>query len=320
VYLIITIDVEAGPHLQSAEHVDRLIWGKFGEHHLGIGRMMQIAERFGRSLTFFLDYCETLYYPGEFERISRYVVDRGHDLQLHAHTQFVPEAFWKEQGVRTIHCGLDQYTDEHADILMEFLVNCATSMGGRQPVAFRGGAFRYNRSILDAMVRWQIPLSFNYNIKTPHQFNNHRNLGVFRWSNGVIEIPMSYTSIRNKLREFEFSSTSATDFGDQELVHDYLEQFRAEFGSNAVLVMLMHSWSFLYREKKEQGGFYYEFKDEQLAGNFGRFLGSLPSDVSVITASELDQLIKEGVIRVSASRSIEEVGPTQPTRSANSIV
>lgn len=305
--LIITIDVEAGPHLQSADHVDRLIWGKFGEHRLGIGRMMEIAERFGQKLTFFLDYCETLRWPGEFERISRVISERGHDIQLHAHTQFLTDVFWKERGLGPISCGMDQYPEQHAAILMEFLASCALTMAGKPAVAFRGGAFRYNRSILEAMGRCRIPLSFNYNIKTPSQCNNDRNRGVFRWSNGIIEVPMSYTNIRNKVREFEFSSTSSTDFADHDLVRDYMQQFFAEFGSHAVLVMLLHSWSFLYRVNQEKGGFHYEFKGHKLAETFERFLGSLPDDVRLITASELNQMIKDGAFSVEESRSVVEV-------------
>jgi hypothetical protein len=109
------------------------------------------------------------------------------------------------------------------------------------------------------------------------------------------------------LREFEFSSTSPTDFADQGLVRDYAEQFYTEFGSSAVLVMLMHSWSFLYQEKKGERAFYYEAKGGRLAETFAQFLGSLNHDVKVTTASELDELIKHGAFKVNASRSIEEV-------------
>lgn len=305
-HLLITIDVEAGPHLQSADHVARLIWGEFGKHRLGIGRMMDIAERYGRKLTFFLDFCETLQYPGAFERICREILAHGHDIQLHAHTQFLTESFWKERGLRQVHCGLDHYTRGHAEALMEFLVDCACSLGNKRPVAFRGGAFRYNSAILYAMARCRVPLSFNYNIKTRYQFNNHSNRGVFRWSNGIVEIPMSYTEIRGRMREFEFSSTSSTDFRDEELVRSYMEQFYSEFGNDAVLVMLMHSWSFLYREK-QPGGFYFEFKDERLAENFEHFLAGLPEDVTVTTASQLNQLIEEGLFKIPGSRSIAEV-------------
>lgn len=90
---------------------------------------------------------------------------------------------------------------------MEFLANCALTMGGKAAVAFRRGAFRYNQAVLEAMIENRLRLSFNYNIRSTHQFNHERNRGVFRWSNGIIEIPMSYTHIRDEMREFEFSNT-----------------------------------------------------------------------------------------------------------------
>jgi hypothetical protein len=305
--LVITIDVEAGPHLQSGDYVDRLVWGRFGAQPVGIGRMMEIADRLGKRLTFFVDFCEVLKYPGEFAHITRHILDHGHDLQLHAHTQFLTDAFWTQRGLPPIRLSLDRYDQAHANALMEFLVQSATSMGGRHPVAFRGGAFRYNRWILEAMVQHQVPLSFNYNLKTPHQSNNHHNVGLFRWSNGIIEVPMSYAEVRDKLREFEFSSTSATDFGDRDLVRDYMDKYYSEFGRNGILVMLMHSWSFLNRKKRGQNDFYYEYLDQNLAGNFERFLGSLPNDTDIITASELHEQVRQGTVSPGLSRSTAEL-------------
>lgn len=45
--VVISIDVEASPNVQSEAHVDRLIWGKFGGEEVGIRRMMEVADRYG---------------------------------------------------------------------------------------------------------------------------------------------------------------------------------------------------------------------------------------------------------------------------------
>jgi hypothetical protein len=87
------------------------------------------------------------------------------------------------------------------------------------------------------------------------------------------------------------SSTSSIDFGASGLAHEYVARFFAELSTKAILAVLMHSWSFLYREERP-GGFHYIYKDQRLVESFERFLGTLPQDVKVITASDLDQLIR----------------------------
>lgn len=125
--LIITIDLEAVPKGQSADHVNRLIWGRFGTQEVGIRRMMDIADQYGHKLAFFVDYCEAFLYLATFEAISAYIVARGHDQQLHAHPvpDILPDAFWTSRSFRPSKNALNEYTIETGDLLMRFLVQCA---------------------------------------------------------------------------------------------------------------------------------------------------------------------------------------------------
>jgi len=187
--LIITVDVEASPFRQSADHVERLIWGRFGGEELGIGRMMAIANRYKRPLAFFVDLCETPRYPGAFDEIAQAILGEGHDLQLHAHPEILPPDFWKDRKISPATSNLSVFGREQAFSLFEFLTDSALRVGQTRPVAFRGGGFRYNDSVLDAMAAYGVTLGFNYRYKATHQSNNSELLPAFRWSNGITNSP-----------------------------------------------------------------------------------------------------------------------------------
>jgi hypothetical protein len=185
--------------------------------------------------------------------------------------------------------------------LVKFLAESAMELGQPQPLAFRGGAFRYNEAILAAMAANKITLGFNYKYKSAHQSNSSENLPVFRWSNGITEFPMGLVEYRGGLRAFEFSSTSSLDFDDICNVHAYMERYFAEVGENAVLVMLMHSWSLL---SLNQGTGYFEYGGDGLAQRFEHFLATLPSDVDVITAAQAALLLERGICKPGAFRNV----------------
>src|SRR5262245_1470380 len=92
--LMITVDVEAQPSRAERNHVDRLIWGEFAEGRAGIGEMMDIADRHCIKTTMFLDYCEEHLYGNAIRDVAREIHRRGHDLQLHAHLDFLSRDWW----------------------------------------------------------------------------------------------------------------------------------------------------------------------------------------------------------------------------------
>jgi SAM-dependent methyltransferase len=303
--LVVTVDVEAQPARAAADHVDRLIWGRFGDRAAGLSEMIEFADRHAGKLTFFVDYCELPLYGDELRAVCAHIIDRGHELQLHAHPEFLPAAFWEARDLPPTRASLGGMSRMHADALMEFLVDAARNDGQPQPRAFRGGGFRFNGNVLDAMGMRNIPLSFNYNVARDYQRANEKNRRPFRWSNGVCEIPMSNLPFRDKVRAFEFSSSGSLDFGDLDGVYEYVDRFFAELGREAVLVMLLHSWSFLYRDD-ESGHF--EYRSDELLQRFGAFLAGLPRDVEIVTAGEIARRIEAGDVRLAGIRDVELVG------------
>ena len=51
-YVMITVDTEAQPQRASKNHVERLIYGRFGEEELGIGHMMDVADKYSKNFPY----------------------------------------------------------------------------------------------------------------------------------------------------------------------------------------------------------------------------------------------------------------------------
>src|SRR5262249_2982265 len=149
--LVITVDVEALPKRQPDQHVERLIWGRFDGHDAGMARMMEIAGGHGHPLTCFVDFCEVDLYGDLVGEAAREIAASGHDVQLHAHPDLLSDQFWVDRGLEPSRTSLTHYDEAHATALLAYLGEAAKSASGRALVAFRGGAFRFNRAILEAM-------------------------------------------------------------------------------------------------------------------------------------------------------------------------
>ena len=48
---------------------------------------MDVADEVGVKMVFFHEVLEKLKYGEEITRVARYIIDRGHDLQLHTHVE-----------------------------------------------------------------------------------------------------------------------------------------------------------------------------------------------------------------------------------------
>jgi SAM-dependent methyltransferase len=173
-------------------------------------------------------------------------------------------------------------------------------MGAPKPIGFRGGAFRFNHEILAAMAKRGITISFNYHTLASHQSNNAVNLPVFRWDNGIYEIPMSFIEYSGKLLAFDLNGE--IDFKDHKKVHTLIDKFYASSSNDNVLVMLMHSWSLLHRNKDT--GFY-EYLNDNLAASFDQFLSKLPSDMRIVTATDLNHELQSQNLKVDITREID---------------
>ena len=152
---ILTVDVEALPMRAPNDHVEKLIMGRYksGDLHggeWGIGRMMDIADKHNIQMTFFLDFAETELYGEEVTNVGKYIVSRGHDLQVHCHYTFLERKIRE----RFPYAGKSYYAwyeDEEIssymiDYCLEQYHKCIKEKGGF--IIFRGGEYRFDKAIL----------------------------------------------------------------------------------------------------------------------------------------------------------------------------
>ena len=285
IYLVISIDVEALPERAPSNHVERLIYGDFGEaHREGIEEMMDAADHAGVQISFFLDVLEVSRFPQQIAEVAKRIVARGHDVELHAHPDNVPAEFWSELGIPPAR--LVAFTRSDAAALFGYAHRLFETWKLPQPVAFRGGGYEQSRGLIEAMPDAKLAFSYNYNPRGTSQAHNFGRLPMFTWTNGVIEIPISY--VPHAFGDVRFDDNLLNDVPG---MYKEIEDFgRAEPDVN-VLVMMMHSWSFL-----DLDGQYRVYGGDRRCQQFERFLQGLPANVHVVTARQLQQLFDNGTL------------------------
>lgn len=248
---MVTVDVEAQPVRAAEHHIERLIFGRFGYGpEFGIGRMFDIAERHNCRLTCYLDYAEEYLYGDQILQVGRYIKSRNHDLQVHLHPDLIPRAIFEKEGVAYV---ADMFNVGHAQahLLFNFAVDAHRRTTGCDPLAFRGGGYRYNREVLRELASHDFRFDSSYN---PSRKNQPFNIGAskqFRWDCGVVELPISCVpNFKNtgRLFDYNFNADVLMSGSVDECVakHDqYLQEFFSLHGEDAIAVLVMHSWSFL---------------------------------------------------------------------------
>ena len=298
-YIVITIDVEAQPPRQTGQHVERLIYGNFTEGRAGILEMMDAADAIGAKLSFFVDILEEYLYPGEISQVLDDINSRGHDIQLHTHPEYIPENVWQQwqQDPLWDELGVERTTASNcwnqgtAEFILGKELEILDQNNISKPVAFRGGAYRYNANLLNAMADLGINNSYNYNpIVSSQQFDRGKQ-PIFQWENGVYEIPVSYFSSSNNQFSDRFDSNEWNDTDLSVLINEFFNEAKGD----TVLVMMMHSWELLGTEEDlEDGKYNYVYDGTWRSEAFQQFLQNLPEDVNVITATELSEKINSG--------------------------
>lgn len=309
-YAILTVDTEALPNRASDDHVNRLILGKHGGHQAGVMEMADIGREFGAPLVFFLDFCGAWSRLEELGEVARQLDAKGQDVQLHAHPEYLPITFWQEHKLDKRPYYLNEYPQERADFMLSLLASTLEGFTGKKPRAFRSGSFRWNKAILSALEKIGVRYSFNnsmcaiYNGQCPFSLpTNH----PYRWSNGLVEIPVSEKQI--------FSFINPTWWARLQYPQSRYYRLRRR-GFNFLpggieddlnpAVFLIHSWSFLRRNK--EGYQYYD--GDGIMDGFRKFLRQLTLDYDVIVTTDLDDLIARGEISISHTEDIEKAAVT----------
>ena len=315
--LVISVNVEAGSkcaNLSSeegvSEHVSRCIWGVFGNERAGIKEMMDAADEVDIKISFFVDVLEFYSYSTEIIEVMQYIDSRGHDVQMRMYPSMVNLSSWNDilvsESWNESGAIQDNYmscwTQETADYWFSKSMEIFDLAGIDRPIAFRAGAYRYCDTIIISMAKYGLTQSYNYNLFTSTQNFSYGYVQNFEWENGVMEFPVSY--VVNENGEIVVYSRIDESVYEQEWpVSETFERFFSNQQDTRVMTMVLYSFSFL--SKNESNYFYLE--DYTKLDLFTQFLNSLPSEYKVVSVSELQEYIDQGIIKSEFRLPLESI-------------
>jgi hypothetical protein len=161
VALYITIDTEyefgfTAKHGASsrAENFRRSIQCTTPDGDVGIFHQMDVFDRHGMKAVFFVDPMPALLWgKGAIADVVEPIIERGHDVQLHLHTEWL-ELLGPANplGERT-GANIKDFTREEQVILLETATDLLMRAGAPRPVAFRAGNYGANDDTLRALAK-----------------------------------------------------------------------------------------------------------------------------------------------------------------------
>ncbi len=161
--VLITIDTEYSSSLyarglatHSRANFDRTIACRSPRGDAGICYQMDIFDRFGLTAVFFVDPIPALVWGQEaIDAIVQPILARGHEVQLHLHSEWLEFAQDNPLGERTAGNIKDlQQADQQT--LLEMGVQILQRAGAPRPIAFRAGNYGANDDTLRALAALDI--------------------------------------------------------------------------------------------------------------------------------------------------------------------
>ena len=170
----------------------------------------------------------------------------------------------------------------------------ASSVTGWRPLAFCGGAYRFNPVVLAAFAKNGIQLSANYYSAAKYWSERRPQAGPFRWPNGMLELPVSTATIDGAFRYAIFENLAVDSF---EALSSFLSATSASNGALDVSSFVLHSWSLL--RKDDSGKF--TAPDESKVKRFQGFLHNLSAAGyrSATTETILETAAREPMLSVT---------------------
>lgn len=163
------------------------IYGRFMGDEFGVGKIMDICDRYGAKATFFVDvYMHYSYGEKPIAELCEYIAKRGHDVQLHAHTGWLPNSCSSFISAFS--------TERQAEIIFEGkkLIN---KWIGKEPIAFRAGAYAANLCTIKALEINEFIIDSSYfplnrNCQLNKELNNCPSNSIFLIGK-IYEIPVT---------------------------------------------------------------------------------------------------------------------------------
>lgn len=248
---IISFDTElsAGLYQRGATaraNFDSSILGRCREGDFGIHFQMDMLERYGLTGVYFIDPMPALVYgPAIVDAIVQPILARGHEVQLHIHTEWLAFSRFNPVG-RMTGRNIGDFPYPAQKKLIALARDILVSAGAPKPTAFRAGNFGANDDTLRALST----LGFRFDSSFNGAYQGHGcdisldagNLGM-RVHQGICEVPVSGLMDRaNRFRPAQLCAMS------EEEMRDALDHSAASGAMQ--FSAFSHSFELLSRDRK----------------------------------------------------------------------
>lgn len=197
--LLITVDTELSSSLHQrgvslADNVSRSIWAEARGQAHGIGWQMDMLERHGLKGVFFLDPMPALVHGADFlAPIVEAIENRGHEVQMHIHTEWLAWAKESPIGGRQGR-NIGDFSLDDQITLLSLAKMLLEQAGAPSITAFRAGNFGANDDTLRALaaigVAWDSSVNPAYLGRECSITADPAQIGALRLQ-GLVELPVS---------------------------------------------------------------------------------------------------------------------------------
>ena len=248
--VLITVDTELSAllHKRGASiqyNMDSSIWGKCREGRFGIEWQMDVLEAHGLKGVFFVDSLPGIILRnGILPQIVKPIIDRGHEVQMHIHTEWVDWIVDSPTGSRRGR-DLADYSLSDQIVLLDLCAEMLENAGAPRPIAFRAGNYGANDNSLRALaeigLKWDSSFNAAYLGDSCHISLPTDQLGAIEHCN-VIELPVSgLHDSGTQIRPAQVCALSSAEMRAA-LLHSAKEQ-------QDTFVIVSHSFEMLSRDR-----------------------------------------------------------------------
>ena len=223
---------------------EKRVFGKIGDKYYGIPLIIDIANGYSIPLTFFVEVLNKYYFgENETREVCRYIIERGHDIQLHLHPNYL-NFMRPNPGELYFSDRISNYDLEKQAELMKEGKELLIRYGAKPPIAFRAGNFAADGLTLKALKAsgFLIDSSFNRNVGNSSRKMNHFDINDSFQVDGIFEFPITNFVESVPFRRKRFKPLDINGVSFQEM--KYVLNQAGTIGLNNITVIL-HSFSFI---------------------------------------------------------------------------
>lgn len=280
-----------------SEDIDRDIIGVTTHGEFGVPYQIDVLNRHGLKAGFFVEALfGCVVGLGPLQDMVRMVQDGGHEVQLHLHTEWLPNMPVSILPGRTGNSVKDFSEDEQVQLLTQGLENLRAS-GARNVCAFRAGNYGANFDTLRALARTGMLYDTSYNesyLNSSCGMERTDGLVQPRLMEGVYEFPVAcFRDYPGHYRHAQLCACSS-----QELEHALMAAWKRGWNS---FVIVSHSFE-LIRRARQPGE--RTLPDRVVIQRFERLCRFLAGNSDKFRTAMFSQLGPESVVQAASSAAL----------------